>query len=517
MALVLPENFKAHYRDLSKTKPDDFKNINIEDFFEYCGLPLRKAFRYNQLKYRGELGKENFLAEAKKQQWEIEPVTWCNNGYFVERKEEVKTIAIGATVPHVLGGIYLQEASSMMPTTALFHGHENLDFTGLFVGDLAASPGSKSTQIAEKMQGNGILLTNELSSTRLKALYSNLERCGVANSLLTHYDAENLCKLLPNTFDFLLLDAPCTGEGTVRKNFKALENWSPDDAVTMANLQKKLIVSAFTALKNGGELVYSTCTLGDPENRDVVNYLIEMFPNQVEIISLENLFEGAEKAITHEGYLQIWPQIFDSEGFFVAKIKKKQSAETEEHTVKNIQESQDIKQIEKNLQKFPFEKANKKQNAEIKNILETQWGFTLSDNFELWSRGEKTKEWWAFPKGVEHFVANIKVDRIGVRIGEMHRKGWKTVYEFCSAFGGMCSKNCIEISENQVKEIYAGKDILLPISECEKNNITITKKEVKEILLVYKKFPVAIGKMTLSGNNAKWKNQLPRVLLRNLQ
>ncbi len=505
MALILPENFKTHYRNLSKTNSDDFKNIEIEEFFRYCGLPLRKAFRYNKLKYLGNNGKNLFINEAKKQKWKIEPVKWCNNGYFVDREEDVKKIAIGATVPHVLGGVYLQEASSMMPVTALFYGHKNIDFSKLAVGDLAASPGSKSTQIAETMQGNGILLTNELSSTRLKALYSNLERCGVSNSLLTHYDAENLCNLLPNTFDFLLLDAPCTGEGTVRKNFKALENWSPDDATTMANLQKKLIVSAFTALKNGGELVYSTCTLGDPENKDVVNYLREKFPNQVEIISLENLFEGAEKAITQEGYLQIWPQIFDSEGFFVAKIRKNQNAQIEQENLENIAKYQDAKQIEKNLIKFPFTKASKKQNKEILEILHSQWNFELPKNFELWNRD---KEWWAFPKGIEHFVSNIKVDRIGVRLGEMHKKGWKTVYEFCSAFGNICKKNIIEITEKQVKEIYAGKDIYFENSK---------KYKIAEIILIYKKFPVAIGKMTISGNNYKWKNQLPRVLLRNLK
>ncbi len=511
MSLTLPENFKEHYRTLSKTKSDDFNNIDIEEFFTYCGLPLRKALRYNTLKYSGTNGKEIFINETKKQKWIIEPVQWCDNGYFIDRKEEAKSIAIGTTIPHVLGGIYLQEASSMMPVTALFHGHENTDFSTMCIGDLAASPGSKSTQIAEKMQGKGILLTNELSSTRLKALYSNLERCGVSNSLLTHYDAENLCNLLPNTFDFLLLDAPCTGEGTVRKNFKALENWSPDDAITMANLQKKLIVSAFTALKNGGELVYSTCTLGDAENRDVVNYLRETFPNQVEIISLENLFDGADKAITHEGYLQIWPQIFDSEGFFVAKIRKNQNQETEQTVMQNILNTQDSKQIEKNLKKFPFQKATRKQEKTITDILHTQWGCTLPRTFELWTRGEKIKEWWAFPKGIEHFVSKIKVDRIGVKIGELHTKGWKTVYEFCSAFGNICTKNTIEITEEQVKKVYAGENLHFE---------NVQKKETKkttEIMLLYKKFPVAIGKMTITGNNGKWKNQLPRVLLRKLQ
>ncbi|HIQ57067.1 TPA: hypothetical protein EYG84_00080, partial [Candidatus Gracilibacteria bacterium] len=198
---------------------------------------------------------------------------------------------------------------------------------------------------------------------------------------------------------------------------------------------------------------------------------------------------------------------------------KNQSAETEKNTVKNIQELQDIKQTEKNLQKFPFEKANKKQNAEIQNILEKQWKFTLPNNFELWSRGEKTKEWWAFPKGIEHFVSNLKVDRMGVKIGEMHVKGWKTVYEFCSAFGNMCSKNILEITEDQVKKVYAGNNLDFK-NNSDNTKLTSNKKELKktrEIILTYKKFPVAIGKMTIAGNNLKWKNQLPRVLLRKLK
>lgn len=501
--MSLPQSFKDHYLKLLPKK-------EAECFFEYCEKPLRKAVRVNLLKY----SIDEFKKYAQKNNWEIDAVPWCNTGFFINRTSENRT-AIGSTLPHVLGGIYVQEASSMLPVLALFYGHENLDFSHKIIGDLAASPGSKSTQIADIMKGKGILLTNELSSSRLKALYSNLERCGVSQNILTHYDAENLCDCLPNTFDFLLLDAPCTGEGTVRKNFKALDNWSKNDAITMSHLQKKLIRSAFTALKKGGELVYSTCTLGKEENSDVVQYLLDEFPNEAEIVSLQHLFPESAKSATDEGFLQIWPQIYDSEGFFVAKIRKinkssdnhlsdenKKESTQKSNQNNNKKNNQEKKNFE--LKNFPFDKATKKQEKERNSYFFKHWGFILSENFQWWKRG---KEWWVFPQEIETLVSRIRGNRIGIKMGELHRKGWKTTYEFCSSFGKLCTKNVIEISEDDVVEVYKGNN--LNFSNEQKENYKISDGEV---LLHYKNFSVAIGKMQKN----KWKNQIPRVLLRDL-
>lgn len=488
---MIPENFKTHYKKILGEE-------KAEVFFEYCQKPLKKCVRVNPLKY----SKEEFEILAAQKNWEINPIPWCETGYFLERKPEDRS-PLGNISEHLLGGIYIQEASSMLPITALFHGYdlennasENfLGFSGKTVCDVASAPGSKTTQLAAEMKGKGMLISNELSASRLKALYSNIERCGVENVLLTNYDGENLCTLLPETFDFLLLDAPCTGEGTVRKNKNALENWTELDAPRMGNLQKKLIRAAFSSLKTGGEMVYSTCTLARAENEEVVEFLQAEFPDQVEILSLHDLFKDAEKATTPEGFLCIWPEIFDSEGFFVAKIRKRKSPLSLGERGLGGEGN-----FQKNLKNFPFEKIFQSETNQLIKFFREQWGYEISGKKSLqdkifWKR-ENTI--WAFPRNAEVIFSRVKSDRTGIPLVDTHKKGWRTRYEACSALGKFFTKNTAEISGEQFQKIYTGEDLSLD-------------EENGEKLCIYKKFPVAIGKIT----KGKWKNALPRVLIRN--
>jgi len=488
--MIIPENFKTHYRKILGEK-------KAEVFFEYCQKPLKKCLRVNPLKYN----KPDFEKFSVEKNWKISPVPWCETGYFLDREKEDRS-PLGNVAEHLLGGIYIQEASSMLPITALFHGHnlenseaENfLEFSGKVVCDVASAPGSKTTQLAGEMRGKGMLVSNELSTSRLKALYSNIERCGVENVLLTNYDGENLCNLLPETFDFLLLDAPCTGEGTIRKNKNALENWTELDAPRMGNLQKKLIRAAFSSLKKGGEMVYSTCTLARAENEEVIEFLQQEFPDQVEILSLYDLFKGAEKATTPEGFLCIWPEIFDSEGFFVAKIRKKICDSNRDTSSPEI--------LYKNIKNFPFEKLSQSETNQVIAFFRKQWGYEISGKKSdiervFWKR-ENTI--WVFPENSEIIFSQVKCDRIGIPLVDTHKKGWRTRYEACSALGKFFTQNTVEISAEQFEKIYKGEDLKFPEFSEEKG----------EKICIYKNFPVAIGKVT----KGKWKNALPRVLIR---
>lgn len=473
--------FKDNYTQLlGKQKADVF--------FEYCKKPLRKSLRINTLKYTFDDAKKLLSDRVEI----IKKVDWCTHGFFIDTSTLEKPL--GTTLLHSSGGIYIQEASSMIPVEALFYGVDDLDFDGITVGDIAASPGSKTTQIAERMNGKGILLANELSSTRIKALYSNLERCGVSNSILTHYEGENLCALLPSTFDFLLLDAPCTGEGTVRKNFKALDNWSENDAIAMGQIQKKLIRSAFLALKKGGEMVYSTCTLGAEENSNVVEYLRSEFPEEVEIINLENLFPGAKKAVTPEGYLQLWPELFNTEGFFVAKIRRKNEG-------KNMQNDKKIKPEKVKIpKKLPFQLATKNEAMRVVEYFLEHWEFSLPSSFRIWKR---ENEYWAFPKGSEKFLSTIKCDRVGVRLGEEFLKKekfqWKTDYQVCAVWGNKIQKNVYNASKQEARQVLKGENI----------DMQNTSLFTGEVLVKYENVSLSFGKIMKN----KWKNQLPRVLL----
>ena len=164
-------------------------------------------------------------------------------------------------------------------------------------------------------------------------LFGNLQRCGLRNCALSHFDASVFGAALPNTFDAVLLDAPCGGEGTVRKDPHAMDNWDMASVHRIASVQQQLIESAFHALAPGGGLVYSTCTLNQYENQGVCQHLLDTFPDQVEICPLDGLFAGAEQATTPEGYLHVWPQVFDSEGFFIAAFRKKSATSPDQSDV----------------------------------------------------------------------------------------------------------------------------------------------------------------------------------------
>lgn len=190
----------------------------------------------------------------------------------------------------------------MLPVAALF-ADGNMPNR---VMDVAAAPGSKTTQIAARMGNKGGILANEYSASRVKVLHANISRCGIGNVALTHFDGRVFGAALPECFDAILLDAPCSGEGVVRKDPDALKNWSPESNASTAETQRELIDSAFHALRPGGTLVYSTCTLNRQENEDVVNGLLARYPQAAEVLPLGSLFPQASEALTEEGFLHVF-------------------------------------------------------------------------------------------------------------------------------------------------------------------------------------------------------------------
>jgi NOL1/NOP2/sun family putative RNA methylase len=196
--------------------------------------------------------------------------------------------------------------------------------------DMAASPGSKTTQIAQYMENKGILIANDYTIERMKPLSINLQRCGVSNAIITLMEGQWF-KKSGIEVDRILVDAPCSGTGTIRKSLKTIGIWNPDMVRRLSITQKQLIETAFNLLKPSGILVYSTCSLEPEENEAVVDFLLNKYDNaELEEIKLKNIkksspileFEGKQYNEEIKKCLRIWPQDNDTEGFFVAKIRK---------------------------------------------------------------------------------------------------------------------------------------------------------------------------------------------------
>jgi NOL1/NOP2/sun family putative RNA methylase len=234
---------------------------------------------------------------------------------------------VGKTKEHLLGYYYVQEISSMLPMLAL------QPEDGDFVLDLCASPGSKTTQAAAMMENRGTIIANEISMGRIGILNSNLERCGVMNTIVTRKEGVALCeRILKKSqlrFDKILVDAPCSGEGTLRKSPKTFLMWNPNMIKKIAGTQKRLAEAALRILKVGGTMIYSTCTLAPEENEMIVDYLIKKFDVEIKKIALPLKFrcgicewEGEELSKEVEKCLRLYPQDNNTDGFFVAEIKK---------------------------------------------------------------------------------------------------------------------------------------------------------------------------------------------------
>ncbi|WP_438863709.1 16S rRNA (cytosine(1407)-C(5))-methyltransferase RsmF [Neptunicella sp.] len=453
-------------------------SLDIDDFVRHCHIPLRKSIRVNTLK----ISVEEFVQRMTAEDWQLTPIPWCQEGFWLQRTEQQETqLPLGNTAEHLMGLFYIQEASSMLPPVALF---DTLSYPE-WVLDMAAAPGSKSTQIAALMNNQGLLVANEFSASRTKVLSANIQRCGITNTAMTHFDGRIFGGWSPEVFDAILLDAPCSGEGTIRKDPDAMKNWSLESIQSIAHTQRELIESAFIALKPGGTLVYSTCTMNRQENQQICQHLQQRFADAVEFISLHDLFEGASLSTTEEGFLHIWPQVFDSEGFFVAKIRKKAVIP--------------YQFAGKPLANFPFSVVNNKQKNELNSYLKNQFDWQLPDHLELYQRDN---QFWLFPRPIIDLIGQLRFQRMGLKLAELHKHGFKLTHEAALAFGDQFNRNTYQLAAEQLEDYYHGRDIKWPLTT-----------NGSEALVTYRGSPVGLVK-ALKG---KLKNSLPRELVKDGQ
>lgn len=266
------------------------------------------------------------LAERLEKKWSVQQ-PFKEHPEIILIESNLNPGELGNSIEHILGYYYIQEISSMLPPIALNPQPNE------FILDLFASPGSKTTQIAARMHNSGTILANDLRLDRIKILAANLERCGVTNALVSRKDAIALCSALAKNkikFDKILLDAPCSGEGTLRSSAKTFSMWNLNMVKKLSRQQKKFIAFALKCLKLNGTLVYSTCTHAPEENEEIINFALKNFPVKIESISLPikcrpGITEWDNTKFSKEltNACRIYPQDNNSEGFFLAKLTLK--------------------------------------------------------------------------------------------------------------------------------------------------------------------------------------------------
>ena len=266
-----------------------------EAFLQSLQRPRAVALRMNPLK--GELPALPFVAE---------PVPWEPLGYYYAPEARP-----GLHVFHEAGVYYLQEASAMAPVALLE------PQPGEKICDLCAAPGGKSTQIAGRLSGRGMLLCNEVSPKRAKILSRNIERLGVANAVVTNETPAVLAQRFPAFFDRVLVDAPCSGEGMFRKEEAAITDWSPETVQMCARRQGEILDCAAKMVKPGGRLVYSTCTFAPQEDEEAVEAFLENHPEFVPEPVEAPWFQESGPAM-----YRMWPHKLLGEGHFAAVLRR---------------------------------------------------------------------------------------------------------------------------------------------------------------------------------------------------
>lgn len=435
----LPESFKESMREILKEEYNAFEA-------SYDG-PRYVGFRYNPLK----ASREEFLSAVP---FKLEPVDWATEGFYYDPEERP-----GKSALHEAGAFYIQEPSAMSAVAALD------PQPGDRVLDMCAAPGGKSTQIAGRLMGRGLLISNEYIRDRARILSSNIERMGVTNACVINESPDGVSARFPAFFDKILVDAPCSGEGMFKKEENALGEWSPENVKMCHERQLMILDEAAKCLKAGGVLVYSTCTFNNIENEGTVEAFLSSHP--------EFALEKTER---------FWPHKIKGEGHFVARFKM-----AGEPVVKE----------EKPL---PLTGSAVKQLKELKDFLSDELSLTdecidrLASDRRLEAFGDNL---YLLPSGITT-LKGLKVERPGLWVATVKKNRLEPSHSLALALRPSDVKVSVALSDDEADRYIEG------------NTLNCDPSVKGWVLLTVHGFSLAFGK----ASGGVIKNHYPKGLRR---
>jgi NOL1/NOP2/sun family putative RNA methylase len=321
---MLPNNFTTHINNTV--------GFNEKEFLAAMSEKPLTSIRIN-------LQKTNDTAAILDQFGGATPVAWCSSGYYLKERPSF----IFDPLWHA-GAYYVQEASSMFIEHVV---KQLLDFsTPLTLLDLCAAPGGKSTLLQSLLNNESVLVANEVIKTRVAILEENIIKWGSHNTIVTNSDPKQFANL-PNTFDVILLDAPCSGSGMFRKDEEAYQEWSPEHVNLCAQRQKRIIADAWPCLKDDGYLIYSTCSFSEEENEAIVDWALENFKATTIDISYHHqwgITKTQSKNNQGVGY-RFWPHLTQGEGLFLTILQKKENITNPKRTDPKVKKNKSKEKI----------------------------------------------------------------------------------------------------------------------------------------------------------------------------
>jgi len=461
--MELPEAFKEKMKKLM--------GESYQSLLDSYDQPESKGIRTNTLKLEPD-------ELANKLPFETQAVNWCKEGFYIDH-----TVRPGKNPYYYTGLYYVQEPTAMAAV-------EVLDpKPGDWVLDLCAAPGGKSTQIGARLQGIGLLVANELVNSRAGILSTNIERMGMANAIVTNEFPERLVDSFYESFDKILVDAPCSGEGMFRKDPGALADWSLERVDRCMGKQEKILESAHRLLKPGGVLVYSTCTFSPEENEQIIEAFIEKYRYTLQTIELPGITDHGRVDWTRKQQqditktLRIMPMTVKGEGHFIAKLIKSEG----------IAEAIDVKQG------YPKSRLKKATRTDLqdyrdfaKNNLQAEFYQKIEDR--LYLLGDHL---YAIPAAIElERIANLKLLRTGLDLGTFKKNRFEPSYALAMALKLSQAKNSVDLNDEDLAYQYLKGEAL---------NLQAPKGWV---LVGYDGYPLGFGK----ASEGLIKNHYPKGL-----
>jgi NOL1/NOP2/sun family putative RNA methylase len=410
------------------------KELLKEDYESYLASFNEKrlyGLRINTMK----ISPEEFL---KISPFHLEPIPWIENGFYFQEEDKP------AKHPYYFAGLYyIQEPSAMTPANVLPIEEGDVVF------DMCAAPGGKSTELGAKLMGSGLLITNDISNSRAKALLKNVEVFGISNLCVLSEDPQKLSGRFRGLFDKVLIDAPCSGEGMFRKDNKLIKSWEKNGPSFYAQIQQNIILTGADLLKPGGKMLYSTCTFSRLEDEESVLHLLKNRPEMhlLDIKPYSGFSHGfadtqEEKELGIEKTVRIFPHKMPAEGHFLALFEKDKDADESFHALRKP-----------NTQKLP---------EELKEFLtHIDWEILEKDIFVRESKAYLVAKEMPEESG-------LRIMRNGLLLGEVKKNRFEPSQALAMALKSSQYDKVISLPADDERVIKYLKGETIEIDDCEK-------------------------------------------------
>ena len=424
--------------------------------------PLDISIRINTLKWTAD---EAHQALSARYGWILKPIPYCESGFWVTEFE----IPPSAAIEHRMGYFYIQEAASMLPPElfdflplvgAKLASHLPFAANYPLILDMAASPGGKTTHLAAISGDRRLIIANDGSRSRIPALQVVLRNWGAVNQCVTSLPGEAFGGLYPNTFDFVLLDAPCSMQGLRAAESHTSREITESEIESLAARQARMLDSALRTVKVGGQVVYSTCTLSPQEDELVLASILEKFSGLIRIDDLSgklpapapSIREFDDQRLPYEirHSLRLWPHTFGTAGFFAARLTK----------------LGDLPVAGESQRSFPpakalFTAAPKSLNSQLSSQVKDAYGFDLStilaeQNLALALRGDRV---FLMPEILLSGKVQFPCLSAGMELGRLIREELIVSHEFVSRFGDQFGQGILILEDDMLDAWMRGEDL----------------------------------------------------------